>query len=149
MADVVSKDNNWFYAKTVKEHFFKPKNIAVNDDLIKEMKPNGEGEVGSPACGDVMKMWLKVVDGKIKKCLWKTFGCASAIASTSMLSVMITENGGMKLEDAMKIKPNDILERLGGLPKNKIHCSVLGDQALRTAIKNYYENSDKKEKTNR
>jgi len=137
MTDVKNEDNNWFYSKTVKEHFLHPQNIATDDEQIDEMQPNGMGEVGSPACGDVMKMWLKIEDGRIKKCLWRTFGCASAIASTSMLSVMITEKGGMILEDALKIKPNDIIKRLGGLPKIKIHCSVLGDQALRAAIDNY------------
>jgi NifU-like protein len=147
MSDVISKEGekqkDWFYSKAVKEHFLKPKNIATEDKLVEEMKPNGVGEVGSPACGDVMKMWLKIEDGRIKKCLWRTFGCASAIASTSMLSVIITENGGMTLEDAEKVRPKDILERLGGLPKNKVHCSVLGDQALRAAIKNYQETSGK------
>lgn len=145
MSDLISKGKDWFYSEAVKEHFLKPKNIATDDKLIEEMQPNGVGEVGSPACGDVMKMWLKIDEGKIKKCLWRTFGCASAIASTSMLSVIITENGGMSLKEAFKIKPNDILERLGGLPKNKVHCSVLGDQALRAAIKNYGEITGKKD----
>ncbi len=137
MSDVRSAESQWFYSDTVKEHFLKPHNIATEDSMVKGMKPNGEGEVGSPACGDVMKMWIRVEEGRIKGCLWRTFGCASAIASTSMLSVMVTENGGMRLEDALKLRPNDILERLGGLPKIKIHCSVLGDQALRAAIKDY------------
>jgi len=139
MADIHAKnsDQEWFYSDTVKKHFLNPKNLAANDKMIEEMKPNGIGEVGSPACGDVMRMWIKVEDGRIKKCLWRTFGCASAIASTSMLSVMITEDGGMTLEEAVKIKPKDILEKLGGLPKIKIHCSVLGDQALRAAIEDY------------
>ncbi|MEK7211503.1 MAG: iron-sulfur cluster assembly scaffold protein, partial [Patescibacteria group bacterium] len=75
---------------------------------------------------------------RIKECKWKTFGCGSAIASTSMLSVIVTANGGMKLEDARKLRPQDILERLGGLPARKIHCSVLGDKALRAAINDYY-----------
>lgn len=142
MADVKSRDKtqNWFYSDIVKQHFFNPQNIACDDKMIEEMKPNGIGEVGSPACGDVMKMWLRIEDGKIKKCLWRTFGCASAIASTSMLSVMVTENGGMKVEDALKIKPKDIVDRLGGLPNIKIHCSVLGDQALRAAIEDYKKN---------
>ena len=146
MADVQSKEKQWFYTDTVKEHFLKPKNIATENSQVDELDPNGVGEVGSPACGDVMKMWIRVEDGKIKKCLWQTFGCASAIASTSMLSVMITENGGMKLEDAVKVKPKDILERLGGLPTNKIHCSVLGHEALRAAVNDYYKNSGQEEK---
>jgi len=137
MADVYQDEQQWFYSKTVKEHFLKPHNLATDDSEIEELNPNGVGEVGSPACGDVMKMWLRIEDGRIKGCLWRTFGCASAIASTSILSDMITEDGGMTLDDALKLRPKDILERLGGLPKVKIHCSVLGDQALRAAIEDY------------
>lgn len=123
----------WFYSETVKEHFFRPKNL-LKEETMKDA--DGVGTVGSPKCGDVMSMWIKVKDNKITKCKWKTFGCASAIASTSMLSTMVI---GMTLEEAMKIRPKDILEKLEGLPKNKIHCSVLGDQALRAAIKDYQE----------
>ena len=81
-----------------------------------------------------MKIWIKVVDNKITKCMWKTFGCASAIASTSMLSEMVI---GMTLDEAYSIKAKDILDKLGGLPAKKVHCSVLGDQALKKAIDNY------------
>ena len=138
MADVESKDQKeWFYSDVVKKHFMNPKNIALSQEQIDIIEPNGLGEVGSPACGDVMKMWIHVEQDKITKCVWKTFGCASAIASTSMLSLMITENGGMKLADAMNVTPKDIITRLQGLPTVKIHCSVLGDQALRAAIKDY------------
>ncbi len=143
MADIKKQGKEWFYSKIVKEHFLHPKNMALSDKDIKLIRPNGVGEVGSPACGDVMRIWIHVEDGKIIKCKWKTFGCASAIASTSMLSEMITEKGGMKLEDAEKITAKDILDRLGGLPPNKIHCSVLGDSALREAIKNYREKNRK------
>jgi len=148
MADLNKKGKGWFYSDTVKEHFLNPKNIARDDDIVEKMESNGEGEVGSPACGDVMKFWIKVdeKEDRIKECLWRTFGCASAIASTSMLSVMVTENGGMKIEDALKIRPKDILDRLGGLPKIKIHCSVLGDQALRAAIKDYFERTGQKDR---
>lgn len=140
MADIMKgTDKVWFYTQTVKDHFMHPKNIAMDDKDIEEMQPNGLGEVGSPACGDVMKIWIKVdpKTNRIKKCLWKTFGCASAIASTSMLSEMVTENGGMTIDEAEKLTPKDILKRLGGLPVVKIHCSVLGDQALRAAIKDF------------
>ena len=134
--DLKKENKEWFYSKEVKQHFFKPKNL-----LVEEPKDfSGVGEVGSPACGDVMKLWIWVEKDRIKKCKWQTFGCASAIASTSMLSVMVTENGGMKLEDALKLRAKDILDRLGGLPVIKIHCSVLGDQALRAAIKDYKSN---------
>ena len=137
MSDLISKGKDWFYSEAVKEHFLKPKNIATDDKLIEEMQPNGVGEVGSPACGDEMVVWIKVEDDKIIDCKWQTFGCGSAIASTSMMSEMVLENGGMTIEKALKITPQDILERLGGLPPNKIHCSVLGDQALEKAIKDY------------
>ncbi len=141
MSDGKSNDKTWFYSETVKSHFLKPQNIATEDFMIEEMKADGVGEVGSPACGDMMKMWIKVKDDQIVKCLWRTFGCASAVASTSMLSVMITENGGMKINDALKIRPKDIMDRLGGLPKVKVHCSVLGDQALCAAISDFFEKS--------
>jgi len=87
----------------------------------------------------MMKMWIKVENNKIKECKWQTFGCASAIASTSMFSVIITENGGMDIEKALEIKPQDISSRLDGLPTRKFHCSVLADKALRAAINDYYE----------
>lgn len=128
----------WFYTPEVKEHFFNPKNIFISEEDIKKYKADGVGRVGSPACGDMMEMWIKVKANKIVDCKYRTFGCASAIASTSMLSVMVTEKGGMTLEDARKIKPIEIIKRLGGLPERKIHCSVLGDKALRVAINDYY-----------
>ncbi|MDP1695674.1 MAG: iron-sulfur cluster assembly scaffold protein [archaeon] len=139
-ADLKSRggEESWFYSKTVKEHFFNPKNF-ISDEEISNYKYDGLGMVGSPACGDVMKVWIKIDEKgeKIKELKWQTFGCASAIASTSMLSVMVTENGGMKIEKALKLRPKDILKRLDGLPKIKIHCSVLGDKALRSAIDDY------------
>jgi len=140
--DIVSKDSSesWFYSEIVKDHFFNPRNFMSENE--ETYKADGVGMVGSPACGDMMKIWIKVdpKSGKIKECKWKTFGCGSAIASTSMLSVMVTERGGMTLDEARKIRPQDILERLGGLPERKIHCSVLGDQALRAAIDDYFKN---------
>jgi NifU-like protein involved in Fe-S cluster formation len=137
--DIKSRDSEtgWLYTATVKDHFFKPRNIQLNEPKKGEF--NGVGTVGSPVCGDMMTMWI-YVDAKtkrIKKCSWRTFGCASAIASTSMLSTMITRGGGMKLDQAIKLTPQDILKELGGLPLRKVHCSVLGDQALRAAIENY------------
>jgi len=137
----------WFYSEKVKEHFFRPKNFMKADEE-KKIKANGLGMIGSPACGDVMRIWL-VVDPKterIKKLKWQTFGCASAIASTSMLSVMVTEKDGMKIEKALKIKPQDIIKRLGGLPAIKYHCSVLGDKALRDAINDYFRRTGQIEK---
>jgi NifU-like protein involved in Fe-S cluster formation len=133
---------DWFYSSKVKEHFMKPKNFLKNEKEIKEY--NGYGKAGNIKCGDLMEMWIKVEKGKIIKCKWKTLGCASAIASTSTLSEMITEKGGMKIETALKITGKDIMKRLGGLPAIKIHCSVLGDEALKEAIKNYEENKTQK-----
>ena len=133
----------WFYTPMVREHFFNPKNIFKTEEEVKSYKADGKGMVGSPACGDAMVMWLKVDKGqdKITECKWQTFGCASAIGSTSMLSVMVSENGGMKIDEALKLKPQDIMQRLGGLPAKKFHCSVLGDKALRSAINDYFRKS--------
>lgn len=124
----------WLYTEKVKDHFFNPRNIFRTDKEIKDYRADGVGQVGSPACGDVMKMFIKVKDGQIIDCKWQTFGCASAIASTSILSELVI---GKTLEEAKKITPKDIVKELGGLPQRKIHCSVLGDQALRAAIKDY------------
>lgn len=129
----------WLYSDIVKDHFFNPRNFMKYGEEDK-FKHNAMGRVGSPACGDEMVLWL-FIDQKtetIKDCRWRTFGCGSAIASTSVLSEMITEKGGMKIEDALKIKPQDILARLGGLPDRKVHCSVLGDKALQAAINDYF-----------
>ena len=132
----------WVYSNIVKEHFFNPRNLMLGD--FDESEYNALGRVGSPACGDEMKLWLKVDPESecIKECKWRTFGCGSAIASTSMLSVMVSENGGMTVDEAMKIGPMQILERLGGLPARKIHCSVLGGRALRATINPYVRTTD-------
>jgi NifU-like protein involved in Fe-S cluster formation len=139
--DVVNKftGDSWAYTKQVREHFFKPKNILWEKPT--EAKYDAEGIVGSPACGDVMRVWLNINPKKdtISDFKWRTFGCASAIASTSMLSVMVTEKGGMKIDKALQIRPQDIMKRLGGLPDRKIHCSVLGDKALRAALNDWFK----------
>lgn len=129
----------WFYTDAVKEHFFRPKNF-MEDGLEDEYKDAAMGMVGSPACGDAMKIWIKVepTTQRITDLKWKTFGCASAIASTSMMSVIVTENGGVTLDEARKLRPQDIMTRLGGLPARKVHCSVLGDKALRAAINDWF-----------
>lgn len=138
------KGMKWMYTDAVKEHFFNPKNLLENTGEIDESQFNGYGQVGSPACGDMMKLWVKVDkdSDRILDCKWQTFGCASAIASTSMMSVMVTENGGMKTDEAIELTPNDIMDRLGGLPNRKIHCSVLGDKALLKAINDFYRRSE-------
>jgi NifU-like protein involved in Fe-S cluster formation len=140
--DVVNQHTGekWYYTDTVKEHFFKPRNILLKDPEPGEY--DAEGMVGSPACGDMMTMWLKVnkETERVTEMKWRTFGCASAIAATSMFSVMITENGGLTIDDALKIKPQDIMMRLGGLPNRKIHCSVLADKAFRKAANAWFRN---------
>jgi NifU-like protein involved in Fe-S cluster formation len=132
---------NWVYSNTVKEHFFYPKNILFDESSF---VADGAGTVGSPECGDAMHVWIKV-DKKTKRiteCKWRTFGCASAIASASMMSVMATENGGMDLKTAQTLKPQQIVERLGGLPDRKFHCSVLGHEALREAVLDYLSHAN-------
>jgi len=94
---------NWLYSETVKDHFFNPRNILLDE---KNYEADGVGVVGSPACGDMMAVWIRVADtGRISECVWRTFGCASAIASTSMMSLMATEDGGMTLPRAKRMTP--------------------------------------------
>ena len=131
--------NDWVYSGKVKEHFLKPKNFLKSEKEVKTF--NGYGKVGNIKCGDLMEMWIKVKNNKILDVRWKTFGCASAIASTSVLSEMLKEKGGMSIDKAKLLTGKDIVERLEGLPAIKIHCSVLGDAALREAIKDFEEKS--------
>ncbi len=137
-----SSGEPWYYSDIVKDHFFNPRNFMKHGEE-NDFQADGVGRVGSPACGDEMVVWIKVepTEDKITDCRWQTFGCGSAIAATSMLSVMVMENGGMKIDDALKIRPQDIMSRLGGLPERKIHCSVLGDKALRAAVNDYFHRS--------
>lgn len=123
----------WLYSDVVKEHFQNPKNVFDPDELF---VADAEGIVGNVKCGDQMLFMLKIENDVIVDLRWKTYGCASAIASTSILSVAAK---GMNIREAYSIKPADIARRLGGLPENKIHCSVLGDKALRAAIDSYLE----------
>lgn len=138
----------WFYTEIVKDHFFNPRNLFLSDEESSGYKYDGVGMVGSPACGDMMKIWIKCDKEKdcITECKWQTFGCASAIASTSMLSVMVTEKGGMATDQAIKLSPREINDRLGGLPIRKYHCSVLGDKALLEAINDYYRKTNQKDR---
>lgn len=125
----------WVYTGKVKEHFTHPRNVLGDDEDFKE---DGKGIVGNVKCGDQMLMLIKIDKDKdiITDSKWKTYGCASAIASTSVLSEMVK---GMKTEDAYRLTPKDITRELGELPEHKIHCSVLGDKALRAAIDDYYQ----------
>ncbi|MFW2331806.1 MAG: iron-sulfur cluster assembly scaffold protein [Nitrospinota bacterium] len=130
-------NNNFGYTDLVMDHFQNPRNILAIPE--EEYNPSGVGMVGNVQCGDMMKIWVKIGEGEhIEDLKWKTFGCASAIASTSIMSEMVTEKDGMTVNEALKIKPEDIMDRLGGLPALKIHCSVLGDKALRAAINDYF-----------
>jgi nitrogen fixation NifU-like protein len=125
---------DWIYSDTVKDHFTNPRNVLFGDP--EEFDYNARGQTGNIKCGDQMLMLLKIEDDIIKDVRWKTYGCASAIASTSMLSELIK---GMPIEKAYTVRPEDLVSALGGLPDYKIHCSVLGDKALRAAIDNYLE----------
>lgn len=133
------KKGEWYYSEEVKRNFFHPKNVLPEDPKPGEF--DAEGTIGAPVCGDVMRMWIKVEKKtqRIKELKWRTFGCATAIASTSVFSEMVTENGGMTIEEALKITPQDVVKKLGGLPAIKIHCSVLADQAFKKTVENYYE----------
>lgn len=127
---------SWVYSEIVKEHFLNPRNFLMGDEAA--YVADAEGIVGNPICGDQMKMFLQIdtsgAEPVIKDVKWKTYGCASAIASTSALSELVK---GRTLDAALKIGPDEIAEYLGGLPKHKFHCSVLGHDALAAAIENY------------
>jgi nitrogen fixation NifU-like protein len=126
---------DWVYSDKLKDHFLHPRNILENEESYKD---DGRGIVGNIKCGDQMIVAIKVDKEKeiIRDCKWKTYGCASAIASTSILSDIVK---GMSLDKAYHLSPKDIAKELGGLPEHKIHCSVLGDKALRAAINDYYK----------
>lgn len=130
----MNEGQDWVYSEIVKEHFMNPRNYLKGSES--QFDYDAAGIVGNPICGDQMKMYIKVVDDKIFDIRWKTYGCASAIASTSALSELAK---GKTLDEALKISAKDIDNYLGTLPKHKFHCSVLGHEALADAIKKYRE----------
>ena len=126
------ENQEWVYSDKVKDHFMNPRNFLFGDES--QFDYDAVGTVGNPVCGDQMKMYIKVEDNIITDARWKTYGCASAIASTSALSEMIK---GKTINEALKIDAKAIDDYLGNLPKHKFHCSVLGHQALADAVNNY------------
>ena len=128
----MSEGQDWVYSDIVKEHFLNPRNFLMGDES--KFDYDAVGVVGNPICGDQMKMFIKVKDNRIVDVRWKTYGCASAIASTSALSEIAK---GKTLDEALKISAEDIDNYLGKLPKHKFHCSILGHDALKDAINNY------------
>lgn len=128
----MTEGQDWVYSDIVKDHFLNPRNFLMGDES--KFDYDAVGLVGNPICGDQMKMFIKVKDGRIEDVRWKTYGCASAIASTSALSEIAK---GKTLDEALAITAEDIDEYLGKLPKHKFHCSILGHDALKDAINNY------------
>ena len=121
-------DTYTLYNKTVMDHFLNPRNMGDLKDA------NAIGEVGAAACGDIMKVSLKITNGIIEDARFKTFGCGSAIASSSMATELIK---GRSIEEAMNFSNQEVVDALGGLPPVKIHCSVLAEEALKAALADY------------
>ena len=124
------------YSNKVMDHFMQPRNVGEIEN------PDGIGEEGNPVCGDMMTFYIKVKDNRLEDVKFKTFGCGAAIAVSSMVSEMAM---GKTLEEAMKITPDVVADKLDGLPKNKLHCSNLGAQALNKAIEDYLSKKKKAE----
>ncbi len=122
------------YSKEVMDHFTAPRNVGEIKDA------DGKGEIGNPTCGDMMTFYIKVKDNILEDIKFKTFGCGAAIAVSSMVSEMAK---GKTLDEALKITNKDVAKELGGLPKNKLHCSNLGADALHAAIDDYKKKQDK------
>ena len=118
------------YSEQVMDHFMNPRNVGEIEDA------DGIGEIGNAKCGDIMKMYIKVENGVIVDVKFKTFGCGSAIATSSIATEMIM---GKTIEEALELSNKAVVEALGGLPAHKIHCSVLAEQAIRAAIADYYK----------
>jgi nitrogen fixation NifU-like protein len=124
------------YSEKVMDHFMNPRNMGEIEDA------DGVGTVGNPVCGDVMRLYLKIKEGVIVDAKFKTFGCGAAIASSSMLTEMLK---GKRIEEAQKISNQAVAEALDGLPPVKLHCSVLAEEALDAALKDYYQKERSRE----
>ena len=118
------------YSDKVMDHFRNPRNVGKLDDA------DGIGEVGNAKCGDIMRMYIKVRDGVIVDCKFNTFGCGSAIATSSMATELIK---GKPVEEALELSNKAVVEALDGLPAYKLHCSVLAEEAVKAAVKDYYD----------
>ena len=118
------------YSEKVMDHFRNPRNVGVIENA------DGMGEVGNPVCGDIMKIYLKIRDDTIADVKFETFGCGSAIASSSMATELIK---GKPISDALQLTNKAVTEALGGLPAHKLHCSVLAEEAIKAALQDYYE----------
>lgn len=118
------------YSENVMDHFRNPRNVGMIEDA------DGVGEVGNAACGDIMRIYLKITDNIVSDAKFETFGCGSAIASSSMATELIK---GKPLEQALHLTNKAVTEALDGLPLNKLHCSVLAEEAIQAAVKDYYE----------
>ena len=116
------------YSEKVMEHFQNPRNVGEIENA------DGIGNVGNPICGDILRLYIKVDDGRIVDAKFKTFGCGAAIATSSMVTELVK---GKSVDEALKISNRAVAEALGGLPKIKMHCSVLAEEALRSAIEDY------------
>jgi nitrogen fixation protein NifU and related proteins len=123
------------YSEKVMEHFKNPRNVGDMDN------PDGIGHVGNPVCGDIMELYIKVKDNIITDAMFKTFGCGAAIATSSMVTELVK---GKSIDEALKISNSAVAEALGGLPPVKMHCSVLAEEALKSAIDDYKSKQAKK-----
>lgn len=121
------------YTETVMDHFTHPRNVGEIPDA------DGVGEVGNAKCGDIMKMYLKIKDDRIEDVKFETFGCGSAIASSSMATELIK---GKTIDEALAVTNKQVVDALGGLPAYKLHCSVLAEESIKAAVKNYYDRNN-------
>ena len=121
------------YSDIVMDHFMHPRNVGEIEN------PDGVGQVGNAKCGDIMKMYLKINGNVIEDVKFETFGCGSAIASSSMATELIK---GKTIEEALAVTNKQVVDALGGLPAHKLHCSVLAEESIKSAVKDYYDRNN-------